>query len=95
MASAIAGLIASARAAKRPSWSQAFLADDMLRHGFPTTRNQIARLERSEPTLYSHQLVAAAGLCLGIEPAAVLAAIAEDYLTVHRGMAARFEMPGF
>ncbi len=95
MPSAVAGLIASARAAKRPAWSQAFLADEMLRRGLATSRNQIARLERSEPTLYSYELVAAAGLCLSIEPAAVLAAIAEDYLTVHRDMAVRFEMPGF
>ena len=66
----------------------------MLRRGFPTTRNQIARLERSEPTLYSCELLAAAALCLGIEPAAVLAAIAEDYLVVHWDMTARFEMAG-
>ena len=92
MASAVAGLIASVRAEKRPPWSQAFLADEMLRRGFATSRNQIARLERSEPTLYSYELVAVAGLCLGIELTAVLAAIAEDYLIVQRRMAARLEM---
>lgn len=76
-------LITSARRAKRPRWSQQFLAEELERLGFPATRNQIARLELSVPTRHPDELLAAAATALEIDVDAVARAVSVDYRTLH------------
>lgn len=82
MRSALSELIAEARSAQRPKWSQQFLADELSRYGQETTREQIARLERSAPFRVNPQLLAAAALLLRVEHDALSRAILRDYATV-------------
>ena len=82
MLAAVGQLVASARAAMRPKWSQRFLAEELTLRGYPTTRSQITRLENSEATLHDAELLAAAALILQIPDESVLLAIVEDYARV-------------
>ena len=84
MPGAVGQLIASARGAKRPRWSQQFLAEELERLGFPATRNQIARLELSGPTRHPDELLAAAATALEIDIDTVVGAVSEDYRTLHQ-----------
>ena len=60
---AVGRLIAAARHGQHPRWSQAFLAEELTRRGFPVTRNQIARLEFSAPNRHNPLVLAfAAGV---------------------------------
>ena len=85
MPSTLGHLLASARAAMRPKWSQQFLADELTLRGYPATRSQIARLENSPACGYNAELLAAATRCLGIADESVHRAILDDY----RGIEAR------
>ena len=84
---AVGRLIAAARRGQHPRWSQAFLASELTRRGFPVTRNQIARLELSAPNRHNPLALAFAAHVLDIEPSAVLQAIASDYWGVYRYVA--------
>ena len=89
MPSAVSDLIATRRQTQRPRWSQQFLADELQRLGYPATREQIARLERSEPLRANPELIAAVTLALGIEADALRQALFEDFHTVESSVAAR------
>ena len=84
MPGAVGQLIAFARRAKRPRWSQQFLAEELERLGYPATRNQIARLEPSGPTRHADELLAAAATALEIDVDTVMRAVSEDYGTLHQ-----------
>ena len=84
MAGAVAQLARGLRRAKRPRWSQQFLAEELTRHGHAATRNQIARLEISESNRHPPELVAAIAVLLDADLNDLVKAIARDYLTVHR-----------
>ena len=82
MRSAVGELIASARAAKRPRWSQQFLADELTLRGFPITRSHIARLENSPRTGHREDMLCASALVLGIPRELVEQTILVDYRSV-------------
>lgn len=88
MPAAVGELLATRRAAMRPRWSQQFLADELIRRGYPATRTQIARLENSPPTEHKAALLAAAALALQIPVDAVIEAIIRDYAAVQQRVAA-------
>lgn len=96
MPGAVGQLIASARRAKRPRWSQQFLAEELEWLGFPATRNQIARLELSGPTRHSDELLAAAATALEIDVDTVARVVSEDYCMLHRQVRQRIapQRPG-
>ena len=87
MRSAVGELIAAARAAMRPRWSQQFLAEELTLRGYPATRSQIARLENSLPCEHSAELLAAAAHVLGIPQRSVQRAIMDDYGSVYQRIA--------
>ncbi len=89
MPGAVGQLIASARRAKRPRWSQQFLAEELERLGFPATRNQIARIELSAPTRHPGELLAAAATALDIDLDTVARAVSDDYRTLHEQVSQR------
>ena len=79
MLSTVGHLLASARAAMRPKWSQQFLAEELTLRGYPATRSQIARLENSPACAYNLELLAAATRVLTIPDESVQRAMLEDY----------------
>ena len=83
MRSAVGELIASARAAKRPRWSQQFLADELTLRGFPTTRSHIARLEGGPRASHKEDLLCACAIVLEIPDELVVRAIIADYRSVY------------
>ncbi|PKN81952.1 MAG: hypothetical protein CVU47_04830 [Chloroflexi bacterium HGW-Chloroflexi-9] len=62
----------------RPPWSQAFLADELTRLGFETSRGAIARLERARPHEVNLDLAAAASLAMRLPPHQFIAALTRD-----------------
>ena len=86
-------LVQRMRAAQRPRWSQQFLADELCRLGYATSREQIARFERGEPLRTNVELLAAVAFVLKVDPTALRAALFEDYLTVATPIAQHFEQP--
>ena len=82
MRSAVGELIASARAAKRPKWSQQFLADELTLRGFPATRSHIARLESSRRAGHREDMLCASAIVLEIPHELVEQAILADYRSV-------------
>ena len=94
MPGSVARSVAVARRSRRPRWSQQFLAEELTRRGYPTTRNQIARLELSEANQHRADLVAAVAAVLAIDAETIVCAVASDYLAVHQRMAQRFSAGG-
>ncbi len=94
MPGAVARSIATARRSQRPRWSQQFLAEELTRRGYPTTRNQIARLELSEANHHRADLVAAVVAVLAIDAETIVRAVASDYLALHQRMAHRLSEGG-
>ena len=92
MTSAVGRLIQQARVNRRPKWSQQFLADELCRLGYETTREQIARIERSEPSRSNAELLAAVALALSLDEQVLQAAILADYLSVATALTVR--LPG-
>ena len=89
MPGAVARSVATARRSRRPRWSQQFLAEELTRRGYPTTRNQIARLELSEANQHRADLVAAVAAALAIDAETIVRSVASDYLMLHQQMARR------
>ena len=89
MPGAVAPSVATARRSRRPRWSQQFLAEELTHRGYPTTRNQIARLELSEANQHRADLVAAVAAVLAIDAETIVRAVASDYLAVHQQLARR------
>lgn len=88
---AVGRLIAATRHRQQPRWSQAFLAGELTRRGFPVARNQIARLELSAPNRHNALALTVAAHVLAIEPSAVLQAIASDYWGPYRDVTERLD----
>ena len=93
MNSAVGRLIQQARVGRRPKWSQQFLADELCRVGYETTREQIARIERSEPCRLNAELLAASAMVLDIEEPVLQGAILSDYLSVSAALSVRLPRP--
>jgi hypothetical protein len=94
MESAVGRLIQEARLSRRPKWSQQFLADELCRIGYETTREQIARLERCEPCRANAELLAAISAALHLDEQVLQTAIFEDYLSVASALSVRLpQMP--
>jgi hypothetical protein len=94
MESAVGRLIQQARMSRRPKWSQQFLADELCRLGYETTREQIARLERCEPCRANAELLAAVALALHLDEQVLQAAIFSDYLSVASALSVKLpQMP--
>ena len=89
MSSAVGCLIQQARVSRRPKWSQQFLADELCRVGYETTREQIARMERTEPCRANAELLAAAAMALQIDEQTLQGAILADYLSVATALSVR------
>jgi hypothetical protein len=89
MESAVGRLIQEARMNRRPKWSQQFLADELSRVGYETTREQIARMERSEPCHLNAELFAAVAGVLRLDEQLLQAAMFDDYLTVAKQISLR------
>jgi hypothetical protein len=77
---------------RRPRWSQQFLADELTRMGYATTREQIARLELSEPGRANVELVAAITVALRLDDQVSQAAIFSDYLSVMSALSAKLPL---
>ena len=90
MSSAVGYLIQQARVSRRPKWSQQFLADELCRVGYETTREQIARMERSEPCRVNAELLSAAAMALQIDEPTLQAAILADYDAIAESLVVRF-----
>jgi hypothetical protein len=89
MESAVGRLIQEARLSRRPKWSQQFLADELCRIGYETTREQVARLERCEPCRANAELLAAVSAALHLDEQVLQGAIFADYLTVASALSVR------
>lgn len=86
-------LVQRARAEQRPRWSQQFLADELCRLGYATSREQIARFERGEPLRTNVELLAAVAFVLKLHHDALQSALFEDYLSVATPIVQRFQQP--
>jgi hypothetical protein len=89
MTSAIGALVYQARSSRRPRWSQQFLADELSRLGYAVTRDQVARLELSEPCRANVELVAAISIALDLDEEVSQAAFCSDYVSVQSALYAR------
>ncbi|MEX2446705.1 MAG: helix-turn-helix transcriptional regulator [Dehalococcoidia bacterium] len=83
-------LIRQARLARRPKWSQQFLADELTERGYGTTRSQIARLERGDAVhAGSAELLTAAAIVLEVDVETFQNAVIADYLDIASSLAPR------
>ena len=93
MMSHVGQLVQRARAEQRPRWSQQFLADELCRLGYATSREQIARFERGEPLRTNVELLAAVAFVLRLNSDALQSALFADYMSVAAPIMQRFQQP--